>query len=99
VSHPLLSRLSVARQRTEISGSRRDLEAVVGRPVTAFSYPFGDTTQDVRVMVREAGYQCACQSRNGVAWRHADRFNLPRFWVPNWDGRTFSRWLERWLDD
>jgi peptidoglycan/xylan/chitin deacetylase (PgdA/CDA1 family) len=99
VTHPPLSQLNPSRQREEIAGSRRALESLLGRPVTSFSYPFGDRAPGTAALVREAGYVCACQSRNAVVWRRTDRFALPRFWVPNWDGPRFGRWLRRWLDD
>ncbi|HZA97268.1 MAG TPA: polysaccharide deacetylase family protein [Gemmatimonadales bacterium] len=99
VSHPALSGLSAERQRAEIAGSRRDLQAVLERPVTGFSYPFGDTGAGAETIVQEEGFHYACESRNAVAWRRTHQFALPRFWVPNWDGQRFAHWLERWLDD
>jgi peptidoglycan/xylan/chitin deacetylase (PgdA/CDA1 family) len=99
VSHPPLSHLSTDQQREEIAGSRRDLEAVLGRRVLGFSYPFGDTGGGAPTIVQEEGFHYACESRNAVAWRRTDQFALPRFWVPNCDGRRFAGWLERWLDD
>ena len=99
VSHSSLSRLSTERQREEIAGSRHDLEAMLGRPVTGFSYPFGDTGGGAPSIVQEEGFDYACESRTGVAWRRTDQFALPRFWVPDWDERRFASWLEQWLDD
>jgi peptidoglycan/xylan/chitin deacetylase (PgdA/CDA1 family) len=99
MTHPPLSELSVDRQREEIAGSRRDLEAVLGQPVVGFSYPFGDVGAGASTVVREAGYLYACESRNAVAWRGTDPLAMPRFWVPDWDGQRFAGWLERWLDD
>jgi peptidoglycan/xylan/chitin deacetylase (PgdA/CDA1 family) len=99
VTHPALSQLSTECQREEIAGSRRQLEAALGRPVTGFSYPFGDTGARGPTILQEEGFLYACESRNGVAWRRTDQFALPRFWVPNWDGRRFAGWLEQWLDD
>ena len=99
VTHPALSQLSAERQREEIAGSRRHLEAAVGRLVTGFSYPFGDTGARAATILQEEGFLYACQSRNGVAWRRTDQFALPRFWMPNWDGPRFAGWLEQWLDD
>ena len=99
VTHPPLSQLSAERQRGEIAGSRRDLEVALGQPVNGFSYPFGDTGVGASTIVQEEGFHYACESRSGVAWRRSDQFSLPRFWVPNWDGRRFAGWLEQWLDD
>jgi peptidoglycan/xylan/chitin deacetylase (PgdA/CDA1 family) len=99
VTHPALSGLSAERQREEIAGSRRDLEAALGQQVTGFSYPFGDTGAGAAAIVEEAGFLFACRSRNAVAWRRTDQFALPRFWVANWDGQRFADWLGRWLDD
>ena len=99
VTHPTLSQLSAERQREEIGGSGRDLEAALERRVTGFSYPFGDTGAGTATIVREEGFLYACASRNAVAGRRTDQFALPRFWVPNWDGRRFASWLEQWLDD
>ena len=99
VTHPALSRLRPEHQREEIAGCRRDLEAALGRQISGFSYPFGDTGAGAVTMVQEEGFLYACESRNAVAWRRTDQFALPRFWVPNWDGRRFAGWLEQWLDD
>jgi peptidoglycan/xylan/chitin deacetylase (PgdA/CDA1 family) len=99
VNHSSLSRLSTERQREEIAGSRHDLEAMLGRQVTGFSYPFGDIGGGAPSIVQEEGFSYACESRNGVAWRRTDQFALPRFWVPDWDERRFAGWLEQWLDD
>jgi len=98
VTHPALSQLSAERQREEIVGSRRQLEAASGRRIEGFSYPFGDAGSGAAAIVQEEGFSYACQSRNGVAWRRTEQFALPRFWVPNWDGRRFAGWLEQWLD-
>jgi peptidoglycan/xylan/chitin deacetylase (PgdA/CDA1 family) len=99
VNHSSLSRLSTERQREEIAGSRHDLEAMLGRQVTGFSYPFGDIGGGAPSIVQEEGFSYACESRNGVAWRRTDQFALPRFWVPDWDEHRFAGWLEQWLDD
>ena len=99
VTHPPLSQLSREGQREEIAGSRRDLEAALQRPITGFSYPFGDTGAGAVSVVQEEEFLYACESRNAVAWRRTDQFALPRFWIPNWDGGRFARWLEQWIDD
>jgi peptidoglycan/xylan/chitin deacetylase (PgdA/CDA1 family) len=97
VSHPALGELPVAEQEAEIRNSRTWLEEIVDRPVTAFSYPHGSNTETTRTIALEAGFTCACASHNDLAHPESDLFALPRFWVPDVDGKTFSRWLRTWL--
>lgn len=97
VSHPVLSALPLPQQQSEIEGSKAHLEELLGRPVTSFSYPNGSCSRETRAIVRELRFSCACASDKDVAWRGSDPFYMPRFWVPNWDGDHFSRWLARWL--
>lgn len=44
VSHPRLSELDDAEARSEIERSKCDCEALVGRAIRHFAYPFGDAT-------------------------------------------------------
>ncbi|HKY60805.1 MAG TPA: polysaccharide deacetylase family protein [Gemmatimonadota bacterium] len=96
-THPVLPDLQDDRQRAEIERSKADLEGLLGRPVLSFSYPHGRSSAETARFVRESGYECACTSRNDMVRRGSDPFDLPRFWVPDWDGARFSRWLGRWL--
>ncbi|HET6341083.1 MAG TPA: polysaccharide deacetylase family protein [Gemmatimonadota bacterium] len=96
-THPALSELPRDRQRSEIQRSKADLEGLVGRPVLSFSYPHGRSSAEAAKIVRESGYECACTSRSDAVRHDSDPFDLPRFWVPDWDGDRFSRWLGRWL--
>jgi peptidoglycan/xylan/chitin deacetylase (PgdA/CDA1 family) len=97
VTHPLLAGLPISAQRAEIRESKAHLEELLGRAVTAFAYPNGSSSHDTLTLVREAGYSCACASYNDVVWRGSDCFHLPRFWIPDWDGNRFERWLRGWL--
>jgi peptidoglycan/xylan/chitin deacetylase (PgdA/CDA1 family) len=96
-THPWLPSLGPTEQREEIRKSRRELEQIAGRPVRAFSFPYGASTAALREEVRVAGYVLACDSREDVLTRRTDRFAVPRFWVPDLDGDAFTRWLRRWL--
>jgi len=58
-SHPLLTRLSDEAVGNELRQSRRALEAMFGREVTSFVYPYGDYDNRVRRLVAEAGYSVA----------------------------------------
>lgn len=96
-THALLPALSVERQRSEVEASKTELERLIGRPVVSFSYPHGRASTQTAALVRGAGFERACTSRSDVVRRGSDLFLLPRFWVPNWNGARFSRWLARWL--
>ena len=96
-THPALAELSHTEQRDEIQQSKAQLEELLERPVTSFSYPNGSASTETRTLVREAGFVSACTSDNDIAWRGSDPLHLPRFWVPDWDGKQFSRWLSKWL--
>lgn len=97
VTHPLLSALDLAGQLAEIHGSKAHLERLLGRPPISFSYPNGSLSQSTIDIVRDSGFACACASRSDVVHRLIDPFRLPRFWIPDCDEATFSRWLTRWL--
>jgi peptidoglycan/xylan/chitin deacetylase (PgdA/CDA1 family) len=97
VTHPLLATLSESEQAAEIRQSKTYLEDLLGQPVTTFSYPNGSSSETTVSLVRESGFQCACASHNDVVWPGSDNFQLPRFWLPDWDGARFASWLRRWL--
>jgi peptidoglycan/xylan/chitin deacetylase (PgdA/CDA1 family) len=97
VTHPVLAALSIPAQRAEIQESKAHLEKILGQSVTSFSYPNGSSSRATLAIVRESGFGCACASYSDVVWHGTDRFYLPRFWVSDWDGEAFLRWLRFWL--
>jgi peptidoglycan/xylan/chitin deacetylase (PgdA/CDA1 family) len=100
VTHPVLSFLSEQEQRAEIKDSKSRLEEILGNPVTSFSYPFGlrdDYSATTVSIVKESGFDCACANCMGIVRPKADRFQLPRVVVRDWDGDEFSRWLKEWF--
>ncbi len=96
-NHPMLPQLSVPRQAEEIMWGKRDLEAVIGRPVAGFSYPNGQATRDAKRIVDELGFVFACTSLQDVVRPGCDIFEMPRFWQRNVDGDRFMRSLNLWL--
>ena len=81
VSHPVLRQLTVEDSRQEIGACRERLEAVTGRPVRHFAYPFGNRVAfgpREEQIVRESGYASATTTRARRLTR-ADRVTaLPR---------------------
>lgn len=98
VTHPHLANLSRDSQKLEIKECKSYLEQISGKnSVTSFSYPNGSLSQTTLSLVRESGFQCACASHHDIVHQNSDPFCLPRFWIPDWNGAQFSRWLQRWL--
>ena len=95
VTHPLLTALVPDAQVQEIQKSRDDLEAIVGHAVTQFSYPYGGYADDTLSIVQRTGFTCACSTKAGMVQRTADRFQLPRVQVHDWDGEQFAKWFSR----
>ena len=81
LTHPVLSRCTLAEIEREVRGSKEMLETRLDRRVEAFCYPFGGPGQyDDRSVdaVRAAGYQCATTAIDGIIRGRADLLRLPR---------------------
>jgi peptidoglycan/xylan/chitin deacetylase (PgdA/CDA1 family) len=81
VTHPILSRVSVERARSEITGSRDMIASACGRPPRAFAYPNGqlrDYTPAVTRLVQAAGFSCAVTTRFGLNSRHTPLYEMRR---------------------
>jgi peptidoglycan/xylan/chitin deacetylase (PgdA/CDA1 family) len=78
VTHPSLLAVDDDVARSEIEDSRTELEARLGRPVSAFAYPAGLFGERERRLVAEAGFTAAVSCEPGVNGPAADRFALRR---------------------
>jgi peptidoglycan/xylan/chitin deacetylase (PgdA/CDA1 family) len=81
LSHPVLSEQSAAQVETEITGSRKILTDVLGQPVRAFAYPFGDSSaagEREFKFAEKAGFNCAFMNVGGTLSTNSSRFSLPR---------------------
>jgi peptidoglycan/xylan/chitin deacetylase (PgdA/CDA1 family) len=98
-SHPNLVVLSAAEQLEELAGSRRDLEALLGRDVDCFSYPYGSYDAVTVAAVREAGFAWAATASppQGSPATHERALLIGRHNVENWDGYGFEERLRAWL--
>ena len=96
IYHAQMSARPKEEQRTEITGSKARMEAILKRPVHSFAYPFGglaDYTAETIDVVREAGFLTACSSSGGLVTGATSPYELPRFMVMNWNGDEFARRL------
>jgi peptidoglycan/xylan/chitin deacetylase (PgdA/CDA1 family) len=91
ISHPILTSLDDDNARHEIVAGKRQLEALIGKPVRLFAYPNGKVGQDFDArhveMVRQAGFFAAFTTSVGAITRDQDRFQLPR--SRPWDRSPF----------
>lgn len=83
VAHTILTTLDDERALDEITTGKRQLEAIIGKPVTSFAYPNGkpgrDYTKHHVPLVKVAGFERAVSTAPGVGVCGADTFQLPRF--------------------
>jgi peptidoglycan/xylan/chitin deacetylase (PgdA/CDA1 family) len=97
VTHTTLDKLPLEEQLNEIQHSKSHFEKLLGTEVESFSYPHGSMAKPTLAILRISGFNCACASYNDVVWNRSNPLKFPRFWIPNWDGETFSNWLKRWM--
>jgi peptidoglycan/xylan/chitin deacetylase (PgdA/CDA1 family) len=100
MTHPPLAQLTALQQREELEQSKEQLESLLGKPVTMFSYPYGmpaDYSAETTILVQQAGFHCACTNVIDVVRTQSNLFQLPRFWVSDWEVDQFMRRIEFWL--
>ena len=76
--HADLTKLDEVQVFDEIVGCKRELEAIIGREVRHFCYPYGRYDARCREMVRAAGYATATTTERARARLTDDPFELPR---------------------
>jgi len=78
-NHPRLVSLSTVDIDDELSGSKADLESILGEPVTQFSIPGGAYDDRVVAAARRAGYQVVFNSIEGYNDERRSEFLRRRF--------------------
>lgn len=77
----------------EVEGSRQQLEAALGAPVTTFAYPYGEVDEAAVQAVAEAGFEGACTTRASLAHLGDDPLRIPRLEIEATD--TLPRFLRK----
>lgn len=88
-----LPELSHEEAVSEITESKRVLEKELGHPVRFFAYPVGGFSEDVKQIVRRAGYAAAVTTNRGYAWVPRDLYEVKRTRVKDSDG-DLQLWLK-----
>jgi len=86
VSHPKLTSLDEKRLYSELVQSKKDLEAIIGKEVTAVSYPHGDHNAKVCAAARQAGYREGFTIEPQLVNDCRDDMRIGRFVVSPADG-------------
>lgn len=86
-THPSLPTLSAGALRSELAGSRAELEDLCGGRVDLVAYPYGHHDAAVRDAAREVGYTAGFTFVNGRLTHDLDRFRLPRLTMTQQHGR------------
>lgn len=81
MAHANLLEVGMERAMQELKQSKTDLEAVLGKPVEQFSYPFGARNAALDAQAKDAGYSRIFSSSPAPAFRSADEFVSGRITV------------------
>jgi len=78
LTHPRLSQLDEAQAKREILEPREQLEALLGRKIETFSFPYGDFNEALIGWCREAGYQRIFTTQHRNAFEPSSQFVVGR---------------------
>jgi len=84
VNHADLGKVSLLEAEHEVFDSRKQLQNLLGHSVALFSFPFGrkkNMREDVRQLVRDAGYEALFSAYGGFVSTQTDLFDVPRLGV------------------
>jgi peptidoglycan/xylan/chitin deacetylase (PgdA/CDA1 family) len=76
--HAFLTQISGAERWDEIEGSKKDLETLLGHPVTSFAYPYGSWSPTILNEVAKAGFESGFWVRSGSLHVNSSRYLLRR---------------------
>jgi peptidoglycan/xylan/chitin deacetylase (PgdA/CDA1 family) len=94
-THPVLEDITDQAAREEITDSKTWLEDCLGRPVTAFAYPYGRYGPREVEIVRGAAFEVAFSASGEAVIPGCDRLQVPRVPVGHWTGADLEKELIR----
>jgi hypothetical protein len=93
LTHRRLRELTDEEAYRELADSRRELEAMVGRPVETVAFPHGSYSARTVELAREAGYRRAYSICPVVSREGSGEFVVGRCWE-DLDGSRLEHWLK-----
>ncbi|QIL02471.1 polysaccharide deacetylase family protein [Sphingomonas sinipercae] len=94
LTHPSLPNIPPSERAREVSESVARCRALSGSTPRSFAYPFGDYDTESGVLVRKAGFECACTTEYRTVGKDSGSFALPRLAVGNWSAAVLHRILK-----
>jgi len=85
---------SVEQQRQEIRISKNILEKNLGIIVNHFAYPIGGFSEEIKGIVKGAGYKSACATNRGYDRFNKDVYELNRVRFSDKDNRKDYLWMK-----
>jgi len=93
-THPVLAELDEAKLRTEILGSKEDLEKLIQKPVLYFAYPSGVLNALVLDIVKASGYRLAfTTSRKKLKKLPIGPLTITRVKISRTSDNPFAFWV------
>jgi peptidoglycan/xylan/chitin deacetylase (PgdA/CDA1 family) len=93
VHHLALPSQPDAVRMREVAESKAALEALLGRSITAFAYPYSRVDDRSVDAVRAAGFTTALVVDGRGVTAESDAYRLSRLEAGNWDIQAFARAL------
>ena len=81
ITHPKLDTLSYEHQLRELEGSKKILEDITGKKVTAIAYPFGNFNDNTIKAAKNAGYILGFTTNRGFSDRNDNKLKLDRIYI------------------
>jgi len=92
MNHVDLTQVGVEEAWKEITGSKKYIEELLGKPVNSFAYPYGRTNEAVKELVKKAGFVYGIGTVDGPLAMHEDILNIRRIVIhPDTNMPRFAR--------
>ena len=80
-THPKLAKIDIEDAKKEIFESKEKLEKKLNKKLVSFAYPYGNMNEDVKNIVKEAGYEFAVATDSGDISFSTDLFKIRRIGI------------------